>query len=280
MQAHDSHRLFWSADPRTWNERCTHWLGLAAHDINWQKARGLLPVVVQDIKTRQVLMQGFMNPDALNQTLKSGQVTFFSRSKGCLWRKGEQSGHVLELRELALDCDCDSLLILALPHGPTCHTGCNSCYSRPPSPPNPKSDEHLRLGCDFGLGEGGASLGVGWLAALERIIAERLKEPQPKPKEDSDAPSYVRELFGRGIQRMAQKIGEEGVETALAAMALKHANEQANPKERAECARDELANEAADLLFHLLLLLQACGLHLQDAIQVLEQRHHRNLQER
>ena len=271
IHPNQSRRLRWNADAQTWRGRYTNWL--AAHRINWQKSGGLLPVVVQDTETRQVLMQGVMNPEALNQSLESGQVTFFSRSKGRLWRKGESSGNVLQIRELALDCDCDSLLILALPLGPTCHTGCNSCYSTPPGNLLENSLQRLdeQLGSDFE--QNNESLGAGWLATLERIIAERLNEAKPQNPKSSDAPSYVQRLFQQGIQRMAQKVGEEGVETALAAMALNQANETA------QHAKGELTAEAADLLFHLLLLLQACGLRLQDAIQALEQRHRRAIME-
>ena len=252
-----SRRIHWHADVQTWNKRYTDWL--AAHHINWQKAGGLLPVIVQDVGTRQVLMQGFMNPEALNQTLKIGQVTFFSRSKQRLWHKGESSGNVLQLRELALDCDFDSLLILALPCGPTCHTGCNSCYSTPSE--NFPKNSLQRLGADFDLNN--ESLGIGWLPALERIIAERLNEEGNN--------GYTQKLFRQGIQRMAQKVGEEGVEVALAAMALKHGTA------RRENAKSELAAENADLLFHLVLLLQACGLDLQTVVQVLEQRHRQSI---
>ena len=254
-----SRRIHWHADAQIWCKRYTKWL--AAHHINWQKADGLLPVIIQDVGTRQVLMQGFMNPEALNQTLESGQVTFFSRSKQRLWRKGGSSGHVLQLRELALDCDCDSLLILALPYGPTCHTGCNSCYSTPSDnfSENSAQDSLERLGADFTQNH--ESLGVGWLSALERIITGRLNE--------KDNNGYTQKLFRQGIQRMAQKVGEESVEVALAAMALKHGT---GLRENAE-KNSELAAESADLLFHLVLLLQACGLGLDAAVQVLEQRH-------
>ena len=221
--------------------------------IDWNKVDGMLPAIVQDVLTRQVLMQGFMNPEALEQSLSSGKVTFYSRSKQRLWCKGETSGNFLLIRELALDCDCDSLLILAWPCGPTCHKGSDSCYSQ-------VFPEGRQLGGNFSAGQ---SLGIGWLGALERIVQQRRLET------DEQNPSYVKQLLERGLQHMAQKVGEEGVEVALAAVASKAVPEPS--------AHTELASEAGDLLFHLIVLLQACGSSLQDAIDVLEQRHRKRL---
>lgn len=194
--------------------------------LDWSKGDGLLPAIIQDADTQQVLMLGYMNAAALEQTLATQRVTFFSRSKNRLWVKGESSGHFLDLVDVTADCDSDALLIRARPNGPTCHRGTCSCF-----------------------GEGGAR-GPGFLAQLERTVNQRIAS--------GDKKSYTARLVREGVKRVAQKVGEEGVETALAATAGD------NP---------ELASEAADLLFHLIVLLRVKGLSLQDALAVLEKRH-------
>lgn len=194
--------------------------------IDWQKGDGLLPAIVQDADTQQVLMLGYMNAAALEQTVATKRVTFFSRSKNRLWVKGETSGHFLDFVSVEADCDADALLVRARPNGPTCHRGTCSCF-----------------------GEGSAR-GVGFLAELERTIVQRIAAGGEK--------SYTARLVAEGVKRIAQKVGEEGVETALAATAGDNA---------------ELTNEAADLLFHLIVLLRAKGLTLGDALAVLEKRH-------
>jgi len=195
--------------------------------LKWP-ADGLLPLIVQHAVSGKVLMQGFANSEALITTLQSGRVTFFSRSKNRLWTKGESSGHFLQLQSLSADCDRDSLLALALPDGPTCHVGTETCWhdqnSNAPS--------------------------LSFLADLEAVIASR-QHADPKS-------SYTASLFARGVKRIAQKVGEEGVESALAAMAGD---------------REELKNEAADLIFHLLVLLRSQDLQLNDVIAVLKARH-------
>lgn len=190
--------------------------------LAWDKQDGLLPAIVQDADSRRVLMLGYMSREALAKTLDSGQVTFFSRSKGRLWTKGESSGHVLALVSLEADCDRDTLLVQARPHGPTCHLGTTSCF---PSAPGDV------------LGE------------LQALIRTRHAERPPG--------SYTTKLFDAGVKRIAQKVGEEGLETALAAVAEEDA---------------PLLGEAADLLYHLIVLLQARGLSLGDALAVLAQR--------
>jgi phosphoribosyl-ATP pyrophosphohydrolase/phosphoribosyl-AMP cyclohydrolase len=193
---------------------------------DWQKGAGLLPAVVQDADTQQVLMLGYMNAEALEQTLATKRVTFFSRSKNRLWVKGETSGHFLDLVSVTADCDSDALLVLARPNGPTCHRGTCSCFS-----------------------EGGAT-GAGFLAELDRTVAARIAS--------GDEKSYTARLVREGVTRIAQKVGEEGVETALAAVTG---------------TSEQLAGEAADLLYHLIVLLRAKNLSLADALAVLESRH-------
>lgn len=195
--------------------------------LDWPKTGGLLPAIVQDADTQQVLMLGYMNAEALERTRATGRVTFFSRSRGRLWAKGESSGHFLDVVEVQADCDADALLVRARPQGPTCHRGTCSCF-----------------------GAGSGPTGVGFLAGLERIIDQRIAA--------GGEASYTARLVGEGVRRIAQKVGEEGVETALAATSED---------------RTALAGEAADLLFHLLVLLRARGLSLGDAIAVLERRH-------
>lgn len=191
--------------------------------LAWDKQDGLLPVVVQDADALRVLMLGYMNRAALRATLDSGRVTFYSRGKRRLWTKGEDSGHSLDLVSLEADCDGDTLLVQARPRGPTCHLGRTSCF--------PAAPGHF-------------------LAELEALVARR---DQERPQG-----SYTTRLLEGGVRRIAQKVGEEGVETALAAVAQGDA---------------ELAGESADLLYHLIVLLRARGLSLADALQVLQERH-------
>jgi len=194
--------------------------------VDWQKVQGLIPVIVQDSQQGVVLMLGYMNENALAQTLTLGKVTFYSRSKQRLWTKGEESGHYLFVDKISSDCDHDSLLILATPHGPTCHQGTRSCFA------------------DTALGHWST------LALLEQTIAERAAS--------QDVGSYTHRLLAEGIKRIAQKVGEEGVEVALAAVAEND---------------EDLCNEVADLFYHTLVLLQARGLSLAEISRVLQLRH-------
>lgn len=197
------------------------------NQLNWPENQ-LLPAIVQHAISGKVLMQGYMNPEALQHTLQNGNVTFFSRSKQRLWTKGESSGNTLQLVSIDSDCDADSLLVLALPKGPTCHVGSETCW-HDNSANSPK---------------------LAFLYDLEQVI---------KSRQGADpASSYTASLFAKGVKRIAQKVGEEGVESALAAMAGDKA---------------ELANEAADLIFHLLVLLRSQQLELKDVINILQQRH-------
>ncbi|BFP43057.1 bifunctional phosphoribosyl-AMP cyclohydrolase/phosphoribosyl-ATP diphosphatase HisIE [Flavobacteriaceae bacterium GF1] len=196
--------------------------------IDFQKdGNELVPAIVQDAKTKAVLMLGYMNEEALQKTQHTKKVTFFSRSKQRLWTKGEESGHFLELVDVKVDCDNDTLLVRANPVGPTCHEGTDTCWGEMNEP------------------------SFGFLSQLEEIIASR-KENQ------EDEKSYVASLFRKGINKIAQKVGEEAVETVIEA------------KDNDE---ELFLNESADLLFHYLILLQAKGYSLKDVVKVLENRH-------
>ena len=198
-------------------------------EVNFGKSPdGLVPAIVQDCTTEKVLMLGYMNEEALEKTKANGKVVFFSRSKQRLWTKGEESGNFLLVRGIAVDCDQDTLLIKALPLGPVCHTGADTCW-------NEKNHRE-----DF-------------LVRLEEVIENRRRESAPEG-------SYVAGLFRKGINKIAQKVGEEAVELVI----------------EAKDHNDELfLNEAADLLFHYLILLNAKGYNLQDVADVLERRHAR-----
>jgi phosphoribosyl-ATP pyrophosphohydrolase/phosphoribosyl-AMP cyclohydrolase len=197
------------------------------NQLDWEKTDGMLPVVVQHAVSGEVLMLGYMNQDALQATEKSGKVTFFSRTKQRLWTKGESSGHFLNVVSITPDCDNDTLLILVNPIGPTCHLGTSSCFS-------PAASDWT------------------FLYQLEQLLAER-KHADP----DS---SYTARLYASGTKRIAQKVGEEGLETALAATVHD---------------REELTNEAADLIYHLLVLLQDQDLDLATIINRLKERHNK-----
>jgi phosphoribosyl-ATP pyrophosphohydrolase/phosphoribosyl-AMP cyclohydrolase len=194
--------------------------------LAWDKMDGgLLPAVVQDARSGLVLMLGYVNREALAATLDQGFVTFYSRSKARLWRKGETSGNRLKLIEVRGDCDDDAILILAGPEGPTCHTGTKSCFTS-------------------------EAAGPGWLGELSRIVASRARAGGEQ--------SYTARLLGEGVPKIAQKVGEEGVEVALAAVTR---------------GNDGLAEEAADLLYHLSVLMEAKGLAWEEVTSVLRARH-------
>jgi phosphoribosyl-ATP pyrophosphohydrolase/phosphoribosyl-AMP cyclohydrolase len=194
--------------------------------INFSKyADNLVPAIIQDANTKTVLMLGFMNEAAVEKTKELQKVTFFSRSKNRLWTKGEESGNFLLLQDIKVDCDNDTLLISATPVGPVCHTGTDTCWGE-----KNRSDNFLQ--------------------ELEAVISDRKNNPSDK--------SYTSSLFAKGINKIAQKVGEEAVEIVI----------------EAKDNNDELfLNEGADLLFHYLILLQAKGFKLQDVIEVLKQRH-------
>jgi phosphoribosyl-ATP pyrophosphohydrolase/phosphoribosyl-AMP cyclohydrolase len=191
---------------------------------DFKKGDGLVPAIIQDVRTKDVLMLGYMNEEAYEQTKEKGLVTFFSRSKNRLWTKGESSGNHLKFISAKLDCDRDTLLIQAIPTGPVCHTGSETCFGE-------RSEK-------------------GFLYQLESIIEERKNHPSEG--------SYTSSLFAKGINKIAQKVGEEAVELVIEA---KDDNEEL------------LKNEAADLMYHFLILLRAKGLNFSDIEDVLKERH-------
>ena len=192
--------------------------------IDFTKSNGLVPVIVQDDQTLEVLMLGYMNEEAYQKTEQEQKVTFFSRTKNRLWTKGEESGNFLHVKSISIDCDNDTLLIKAKPVGPTCHTGSRSCFKT-----------------DFNQ---------NFIFELENIITDRYENPSAK--------SYVNSLRTKGLNKIAQKVGEEGVETVIAALAE---------------TETDLINEASDLVFHLMVLLKEKGLSLNDIAKNLESRH-------
>ena len=194
--------------------------------IKFDKNTGLVPAIIQDAQTKNVLMLGYMNQEAYNKTIDSNKVTFFSRSKKRLWTKGEESGNFLELVSIKNDCDDDSLLIAVEPQGPTCHKGTDTCWAE-------SNDSQF-----------------GFLTTLEAVIKSRKENPSDE--------SYVASLFKKGMNKIAQKVGEEAVEVVIEA---KDDNEKL------------FLDESADLLFHYLILLQAKGYMLKDVEKVLKQRH-------
>ncbi|TGE18086.1 bifunctional phosphoribosyl-AMP cyclohydrolase/phosphoribosyl-ATP diphosphatase HisIE [Hymenobacter elongatus] len=202
-------------------------------ELDFKKMDGLLPAVVQDAATGQVLMLGYMNEEAWTKTQAEGRVTFFSRSKNRLWTKGETSGNFLTVVSLHADCDQDAILVRARPDGPTCHRGTVSCFEQVDQTALPTAP-------------------ISFLAELEQLVQRRRDFPDEDPK------SYTASLFRKGLPKIAQKVGEEAVETVIDAVA---GNKQGLP------------GEAADLLYHLLVLLAASGLSLDDVLAVLRQRH-------
>jgi len=193
-------------------------------NIDFNKSDGLVPVVIQDEKTLEVLMLGYMNAEAFEKTQNEGKVTFFSRSKNRLWTKGEESGNFLFVKSIHIDCDNDTVLIKANPVGPTCHTGSRSCFK--------------------------TEYNQNFIFELENIIADRYENPVDG--------SYINKMRNKGLNKIAQKVGEEGVETVIAALAE---------------TEEELIGEASDLVFHLLFLLKEKGLSIQDIAKNLEKRH-------
>lgn len=197
--------------------------------VDFAKSDGLVPAIVQDADSGAVLMMAYMNREALEQTVKRRRAVFFSRSKQRLWEKGESSGHTLDVVDVALDCDADTVLVTARPRGPACHNGTLTCFGDEPR---------------------AAATSIAFLAKLESVVAQRATE---KP----DA-SYTAKLLAKGINKVAQKVGEEGVETALAGVTE---------------SDQKLVEESADLLFHLLVLLQARKVPFAAVIAELEKRH-------
>lgn len=197
-----------------------------ANSLDWQKVSGLMPAIIQDASTKTVLMLGYMNAEALEKTQTNGLVTFYSRTKKTLWLKGETSGNTLEVVSIEADCDNDTLLISAKQNGPTCHLGDDTCFG------------NINVS------------GAEWLSELENVIKNRINAPTEE--------SYSARLLESGIKRIAQKVGEEGVEVALAGALGDY---------------DELIEESSDLLYHLILLLVAKQKSIDDVILCLKDRH-------
>lgn len=194
------------------------------HKLNFEKSQGLIPCIVQDANTHRVLMLGYMNREALNKTLAENRLTFFSRTKQRLWTKGETSGNYMTLVDVTMDCDQDTLLFKVNPTGPTCHTGSDTCFN----------EKNEGAGLDF----------------LERIINDRKNNPK--------SGSYTNQLLNSGINKVAQKVGEEAVELVI---------------EAKDDNKELFLNEAADLMYHFLVLLTAKGVKLEEIVNVLKSRH-------
>ena len=202
-------------------------------ELRFDLVTGLAPAIVQDADTGQVLMLGYLNAEAWTRTQQEGRVTFFSRSKNRLWTKGESSGNFLSVVSLHIDCDADTVLVRATPFGPTCHRGTVSCFEQP-------GQSHI------------PAAPIGFLASLERLIIERHDFPERAPT------SYTVSLFNKGMAKIAQKVGEEAVETVIDAVGG---------------SRATLPGEVADLLYHLLVLLVAAGVPTAEVIGILQERH-------
>lgn len=196
-------------------------------EIDFEKTGGLVPAIIQDANTKNVLMLGYMNQEAFDKTMATGKVTFWSRSRNCLWTKGETSGNFLDLVSIKNDCDNDTLLVKAVPHGPTCHTGTDTCW-----------------------GEDNESNPLAFLSELQDFI-ERRHEEMPEG-------SYTTSLFQKGVNRIAQKVGEEALETVI---------------EATNGTNDKLIYEASDMFYHLIVLLTEKGLRIEDVATELQKRH-------
>ena len=199
-------------------------------EIDFEKTGGLVPAIIQDANTKNVLMLGYMNQEAFDKTMATGKVTFWSRSRNCLWTKGETSGNFLDLVSIKNDCDNDTLLVKAVPHGPTCHTGTDTCW-----------------------GEDNECNPLAFLSELQDFIERRHKE-MPEG-------SYTTSLFQKGVNRIAQKVGEEALETVI---------------EATNGTNDKLVYEASDMFYHLIVLLTSKGLRIEDIAKELQVRHDPN----
>lgn len=199
-------------------------------EIDFEKCGGLVPAIIQDAQTKNVLMMGYMNPEAYQKTLETGKVTFWSRSRQCLWTKGDTSGNFLWLVNIKVDCDKDTLLVTARPEGPTCHTGTDTCWGE-------KNERNPLL----------------FLSELQDFIEKRHRE-MPEG-------SYTTSLFKKGVNRMAQKVGEEALETVI---------------EATNGSDEKMVYEAADMLYHLVVLLTSKGLRIEDIAKELATRHDPN----
>ena len=204
---------------------------------------GLVPAIIQDADTRQVLMLGFMNQEAYQKTLDTGHITFWSRTRNCLWTKGETSGHFLNLVDMKVDCDNDTLLVRVHPVGPTCHTGTDTCWS----------EENVQQGSITSGQSVELQTNLLFLSELQSFIDKR--------KQEMPEGSYTTSLFSKGINKIAQKVGEEALETVI---------------EATNGTNDHLVYEASDLLYHLLVMLTEKGLRIEDVVAELQKRHDPN----
>lgn len=207
-------------------------------EIDFEKMGGLVPAIVQDADTRQVLMLGFMNEEAYQKTMATGKVTFWSRSRQTLWTKGETSGHFLDLVSMAADCDNDTLLVKVHPHGPTCHTGADTCW-----------------------GEENTALPSSMWQVSPLLFLQELQDFIEKRHEQMPEGSYTTRLFTEGVNKMAQKVGEEALETVI---------------EATNGTNEQLVYEASDMLYHLMVLLTSKGLRMEDIAHELQRRHDPN----
>ncbi len=232
--------------------------------VAWEKMDSLVPAIVQNARTQRVLMLGYMNRESLAQTIDSGLVTFYSRSRKTLWCKGETSGNTLEFVSVSLDCDQDTFLVQANPAGPTCHLNTESCF------------DHGTLSGNSGdaksnIESSHSSIGIGgFLGELQSLIHERRKEVRSQ-SESEEHTGYTHSLFASGVKRMAQKVGEEGVEVALAALADDVAA-VGDDEVKQKATREELLDESADLIYHLLVLLSSRNSDIADVVDVLKAR--------
>lgn len=211
-------------------------------NIDFEKSGGLVPAIIQDDKTRQVLMLGYMNQEALDKTLQSKKVTFWSRSRNCLWTKGETSGNFLNLVDIKSDCDNDTLLVRAIPVGPTCHKGTDTCWGEENTP----------------LAEAGK-----WKADRRNplLFLTELQDFINRRHEEMPEGSYTTSLFKDGINRIAQKVGEEALETVI---------------EATNGSKEKLVYEASDMIYHLIVLLASKGMRIEDVAAELAKRHDPN----
>lgn len=231
------------------------YLKLNADTIDWKKSDGLVPAVVQHASSLRVLMLGYMNRESFDKTQESGKVTFYSRSRQQLWQKGETSGNTLDVDQIEIDCDADTILVRAFPNGPTCHLLTESCF-----------DNEVKTAGGSVAATNTNATGIQFLGELQQLIETR--------KTASPDSSYTAQLFSSGTAKIAQKVGEEGVEVALAAVvaALSKSESPQSISDDRSALENEFLGECADLVYHLLVVLSDRGCKLEDVVDILKQR--------